>query len=493
MLFGGLVGGARMRTVLWVGVLALCGCVAGDEPGDGVDDSFATGKADGSIEDGSPEACAALGAANQASLDQLDDDAGLASNAARSLIEHRPFADLAALDAAPWIGPSALEHLVAYGAELGVPCDAGALAGLRLHGSLFLYAGTRQDEYSAGLAGYTATLRAGTAVRVHAIGPGTRSNAIVDVYGPIASEATLARAPHLAGPGAPDVAVEVVAPADGVYVVTVREADGRRGFFGLNFGIAADVQPGEDLVPLDPAIGCDDDGDCPAASACGANRGMVSVDAPATVCNPTLPGRWEHGACDEAGGTYRTITVTADQACAMVDFLNHAPFSAMATVGVFRQWTYESSRAGTWRTLAQWARTNFEHLSVTSGAVTGLKLAAARLPAHDGVVEDTVASTFRDRSRLSGKGVFLPTVRATALAADGPDGEHCLEIRDAADAPDFLLACSCGNNPACDPRSVPRHPPAGGLVGLEITVGGTLRFTAGRWRIDALTLLPRDP
>jgi hypothetical protein len=49
-----------------IAAFLLCACIASDEFGDGIDDDFPTGKGDGAISEGSPEACAAIGAANTA-------------------------------------------------------------------------------------------------------------------------------------------------------------------------------------------------------------------------------------------------------------------------------------------------------------------------------------------------------------------------------------------------------------------------------------------
>jgi hypothetical protein len=460
-----------------------------DQHGDGIDDDLPIGKGDGAVSEGSPEACAALGAANRASRDELDGDAGLTSTAADSIIEHRPFADLAALDDAPWIGPIALDRLVAYGESPGLTCAPSPLADLRLRGSLVLFSGDNQDEYAvSGVAAYTVTLRRGSFMRFHAIGPGTSSNAVVDIFGPIAS--ALAEAPHRMGPGAPDSPVELLAPADGVYLVTIRDDDDdARGFFSIRLDFATEIDGGDDLEPLDPAIACDDDDDCPAASTCGPNRAMVSIAAPPRVCNPSVPGRWQHGQCDEPGGTYRTVTVTADEACAMVDLLNHAPYSALRPLGSLRDWTYGTSRDVGWHVLAQWSRTKFEHSAVTSYAVAGARAAATTWQDSGEVVEDTVASTYAERANLSGRGVLIPAAFATQDAGLGPDGEACVEIRDAVGAASYLLACACNDDPTCDEGAISA---TADLVGHQVVVGGTLRFIDGRWRIDARTLRRRD-
>jgi len=274
-----------------------------------------------------------------------------------------------------------------------------------------------------------------------------------------------------------------VARTGGGYPVTGRNAGGGRGFFKLRLDFGVDLQGGEDVHLLDPALACDDDGDCPGASRCGGNRAMVANDSPMRVCNPSLPGRWQHGQCDEGGGTYRTITVTADQACAMVDFINHAPFTAMSTLGMFRGFTYGGSPGG-WHTLAQWARTKFEYTAVTSWAVEAARTNAAKWHDAGEAIAETVASTYANRAQLSGKEVLIPAALVTSLAPAGPSGEQCVELRDAANAPGFLLACECQGNPACQDQAI-WHVDFATLLGKRAWVQGTLHFTAGRWRLDA--------
>lgn len=62
---------------------------------------------------------AILWAANEASLTQLDDDAQLDSRAANNLVDGRPFASVAEVDAVSYVGLSALGKLEAFGTEFG--------------------------------------------------------------------------------------------------------------------------------------------------------------------------------------------------------------------------------------------------------------------------------------------------------------------------------------------------------------------------------------
>lgn len=115
-------------------LFALSGCAGTDEAGDGADDDFATGKNDGSIDEGSDEALAVLALVNDSSVGfaELDDDARLNARTAANIIDHRNgpddraqtaddnyFDELAELDAVPYVGPKALEALLAYAIETG--------------------------------------------------------------------------------------------------------------------------------------------------------------------------------------------------------------------------------------------------------------------------------------------------------------------------------------------------------------------------------------
>ncbi len=115
-------------------VLAAGCSTAGDETGDGQFDRFPTGKADGALEAGSPEALAVLALVNDPSVTfvELDIDAQLDKRAARNIIDHRDghdgvagtgdddlFDDLAELDGVSYVGPAALAALLDYAIERG--------------------------------------------------------------------------------------------------------------------------------------------------------------------------------------------------------------------------------------------------------------------------------------------------------------------------------------------------------------------------------------
>jgi phosphatidylserine/phosphatidylglycerophosphate/cardiolipin synthase-like enzyme len=126
---------------LAAGATSLAACSsAGDDPLDGENDGFGSGKADGAIDPDSAEARAVLALVNDPEVDfaELDDDAGLNKTAVERLFQHRDGADgepgtpdddtfdsLAELDAVPFIGPVALEQLLAYAIANGYLVETG--------------------------------------------------------------------------------------------------------------------------------------------------------------------------------------------------------------------------------------------------------------------------------------------------------------------------------------------------------------------------------
>lgn len=122
-------------------MLAFAGCGGGgDEPGDPENGAFGSGKADGGIDPASAEARAVLALVNdpEVGFDTLDDDARLNAKAANAIIDHRDgedgepgtaddnlFDDLAELDAAPFVGQSALNALLSYAIAHGYLVEDG--------------------------------------------------------------------------------------------------------------------------------------------------------------------------------------------------------------------------------------------------------------------------------------------------------------------------------------------------------------------------------
>jgi hypothetical protein len=126
-------GRAMPRLPLVLVALGFIGCAVEDSgsPDDGRDDAFfGGGKGDGELS--AAEIVAVLHVANTASLADLDDGAGLDARAASGIVAHRSgadaedgtddddrFDDLAELDAVPWVGPTALDKLLAFADEQG--------------------------------------------------------------------------------------------------------------------------------------------------------------------------------------------------------------------------------------------------------------------------------------------------------------------------------------------------------------------------------------
>ncbi len=106
-------------------------CVTADDTGD--ETGGPTGVFVHGVEGGTYAALGLLRAANELDFDTLDIDVGLDIRAARGIVADRPFATLAELDAASYVGASAFEDLGAYAAahDLLPFCGDGALqAGL---------------------------------------------------------------------------------------------------------------------------------------------------------------------------------------------------------------------------------------------------------------------------------------------------------------------------------------------------------------------------
>jgi hypothetical protein len=126
------VGRPMLRRLLAIALLASA-CDPGEGPSDdGRDDAFfGGGKGDGGLS--AQEIAAVLQLANTADLDELDHAAQLDARAASGIVAHRsggdgidgtddddPFDDLAELDAVPWVGPTALERMLAHAEAEGL-------------------------------------------------------------------------------------------------------------------------------------------------------------------------------------------------------------------------------------------------------------------------------------------------------------------------------------------------------------------------------------
>jgi hypothetical protein len=122
-----------VRLLLVSAIVPAC-VVEDDDPEDGIDDVFvADGKADvAGVAEGSVEAIGILAAANRATFTELDVAAKLSSRTAHEIVKRRSGGDgvlgtaddrsletLAQLDAVPYVGPVAVQQLLAYARTRG--------------------------------------------------------------------------------------------------------------------------------------------------------------------------------------------------------------------------------------------------------------------------------------------------------------------------------------------------------------------------------------
>ena len=128
----------RFGTV--IGILSalaftLPACTASEDVEDGIDDAFPDGKADGGVEEGSPEALGVLAFVNDQTLDgaAIKAAAGVTIRVGNNIVKHRDGADgvpgtsdddrfdtLAELDAIPYVGPVSLRALIEAARERGL-------------------------------------------------------------------------------------------------------------------------------------------------------------------------------------------------------------------------------------------------------------------------------------------------------------------------------------------------------------------------------------
>src|SRR5262245_14963110 len=124
----------RLRPA-YVASLLLVACIAEQEVEDAEDAPFANGKADGGIEEGSPEAVGVLALVNDPAetATSLKAEAHLTSRVAKNIVNHRNGVDgaagtadddrfdtLAELDAVPFVGQKTLGALLALARDKGL-------------------------------------------------------------------------------------------------------------------------------------------------------------------------------------------------------------------------------------------------------------------------------------------------------------------------------------------------------------------------------------
>lgn len=116
-------------------VCSVPACTAVDEVEDGADDAFPNGKADGGVDEGSPEALGVLALVNDKTMtaSKLKAAAGVTIRVSNNITKHRdgadatantadddPFDTLAELDAIPYVGPATLNALVEAARDRGL-------------------------------------------------------------------------------------------------------------------------------------------------------------------------------------------------------------------------------------------------------------------------------------------------------------------------------------------------------------------------------------
>lgn len=124
---------ASVIGILTTLVFTVPACTSADEVEDGIDDAFPDGKADGGIEDGSPEALGVLALVNDKTMTaaKLKSAAGITSRVSNNIANHRdgatadpgdddPFDTLAELDAIPYVGPATLNALLEAARDRGL-------------------------------------------------------------------------------------------------------------------------------------------------------------------------------------------------------------------------------------------------------------------------------------------------------------------------------------------------------------------------------------
>src|SRR5690349_15964845 len=121
------MAGFRTAALFLATALVIPACVSDDDIEDGETDAFPSGKADGGIDEGSPEALGVLALVNDKSLSAngLKNAAHVTARVATNITKHRDGADgqpgtadddaydtLAELDAIPYVGPATLNALL---------------------------------------------------------------------------------------------------------------------------------------------------------------------------------------------------------------------------------------------------------------------------------------------------------------------------------------------------------------------------------------------
>ncbi len=121
-------------------MFAISSCSGAGEAEDGESEGFPSGKADGGIDEGSPEALGVLALVNDPDMTaaKLKSEAGVTTRVANNIVNHRmgddeedgtddddPFDTLAELDGVPYVGPTVLQKLLDLARDKGLVGEQG--------------------------------------------------------------------------------------------------------------------------------------------------------------------------------------------------------------------------------------------------------------------------------------------------------------------------------------------------------------------------------
>lgn len=383
------------------------------------------------------EAASALAHCNQRTEQQLDDDVGIDSRAARAIVAARPHASLETVAAAAYVGVTALEKIRAYAqlhpVDVAPPPSGAAPRILSLTAAVHTDVDPEWEETLDGVltrwstSGATncdlaITSTTGLLLEAHA-GVGTSGERFDAGW-------------TVMNPTTPDVTVVLTCEnATRVTVVASASTDGGGG----------------------------------------------STPAPGGV------------ACDGSGGTYDGVAFTQAQECAAARFMNLARWSQMGLVSdAGRRLAYDGSPSGTLgQRLSTW--TNVAAFSSMNGvgrtAVQSIKDASAAWVEDSDGRFDTVALTWRNRAALGAAQapISLDRVFVTrkTVTFEWPNTQRaCIEIRDEPDAPNYLEAClfyiNADSAPGCSNRVNECLDPH---VGDYAKIRGRVRVANGRTSI----------
>ena len=392
------------------------------------------------------EATAVLELANSATQALLDDDVGLDARAARAIVAARPIATIQILADVSYVSATALNRMRDWVLTHGVTPPAPPV-----------------DRTPAVIVSAAATDSGHVVVSwSKAIDPGT-SRDDLQVF--------------ISDPDSPlgvfDVAVNGA-------VLTI-ETDTQDAGTDYTVEVAATVRDTSG-TPVDPN-----------------NGRWVHFDGFTPDAPPPPPAAGEVDCSTLSGGSFDATAFSAAEECNAVRFLNLARFSEMEQLSATgRRVAYDCGPSGacgfrtsSWQRLSQFA--DFQDVGTT--ALAGLKADIAGW-SPTGLRYDTVAGVWGERVSLVDHQVSFDSVTVVRRLPDQPGSNivyRCVEIRDAANAPNFLTACitdvagitACGTVDQC----------LNAAVGTRVALRGAMRVSTqstGGYRVS-LNRLPTAP